>query len=90
MKQFAIFILKYIERKRIATFLDGMEDFFEFGKHRLPEEGPTDVVDLTIDNVGSHFWISRLFEQKMGQQFFIERACDLGQKNWVIVILKEL
>ena len=67
-----------------------MDDFFEFGEHRLPEERPTDIVDLTVNDVGSHFWITGLFEQEMRQQLFVERACDLGQKNRVIVILKEL
>src|SRR2546421_12614802 len=90
LEQFAILVLKNIERKRIATFFDGMGDFFEFGEHRLPEERRADIVDLTINDVGSHFWIARLFEQKMGQQLFVESARDLGQKNWVIVILEEL
>ena len=90
IEQFAILVLKNIERERIPAFFDGMDDFFEFGEHRLPEERPTDIVDLTVNDVGSHFWITGLFEQEMRQQLFVERACDLGQKNRVIVILKEL
>ena len=85
-----IFRFENIERKRVAAFLDGMNDFLEFGEHRLPEKRAAQIVDLSIDDISAHLRIARLLEQMMREQLFVKRRCNLGQKNRVLVILKQL
>src|SRR5438132_14178001 len=80
LEQFAIFVLKNVERERIPAFSDGMDDFFEFGEHRLPEERPTDIVDLTVNDLGSHLWITGVFGREVRQELFVQRGCAVVQE----------
>ena len=58
--------------------------------HGLPEKRAPQIVDLPVDNVGAHLRIARRFEQMIGEEFLVERRCNLSQKNWILVILKPL
>ncbi len=90
LQQGTIFRLENVERQRVIAFFNRVNDFFKLGKHRLPKERASNVVDLPIDQVGAHFWIACLLEQMMGEQLFVKSRGDLGEKDRVIVILKSL
>ena len=79
-----------IERKRVAAFLDRVNDFLELSKHRLPEKCAAQIVDLSIDDIGAHLRIARLLEQMIRKQLFVEGRGNLRQENRVLVILKQL
>src|SRR5262245_30444062 len=79
-EQFAIFGFKNVEGQPRAAFFDRVNNLFELREHSLPEERAANVVDLPIDNIGPHFWVARLFEQKMGQQLFIESRGNFSQE----------
>src|SRR6059058_3829327 len=89
-QELMIFRFENIERKRVAAFLDGMNDFLEFGEHRLPEKRAAQIVDLSIDDISAHLRIARLLEQMMREQLFVEGRGNLRQENRVLVILKQL
>src|SRR4030095_6212076 len=89
-EQLAILRFENIERKRVAAFLDRVNDFLEFVEHRLTEKCAAQIVDLPSDDVSAHLRIARLLEQVMREQLFIECRCDLSQENWVLVVLKQL
>ena len=86
-EQFVIFSFEGVQGQRVAAFFDLVDDPFKFGEHCLPEQCAANVVDLPINDVSAHFWIARLAEQMMGEQFFIECRRHFGEKNRVIVIL---
>ena len=67
-----------------------MNDFFEFGKHRLSEQGAAQIVDFAVDDVSAHLRIARGLKQMMRKQFLVEGGCDLREKDRILVILKEL
>src|SRR5262249_4226679 len=90
LEQVAILALENLQRKRVSTFLDRMNDLLEFGEHGLPKKCSANVIDLSIDDVGAHFWIRGLFEKMMSEQFFVKGRRDFGEKNWIIRILIEL
>src|SRR3954469_24438036 len=89
-QQLVIFGFENVECQRVATFLDGVNDSFEFGKHGLSEERATQIVDFAVDDVSSHLRIVRRPKQMMCQQFLVERRCDLREKVRILVILKQL
>src|SRR5678815_2285270 len=67
-----------------------MDNLFKFGKHRLPEEGASKVVNFPINDVGAPFFVGGLGEKMMCEQFLVKRGGDFGEKNRVIVVLKGL
>ena len=67
-----------------------MNHFLELGEHGLAIKRPANVIDLSIYDVGAHFRIARLLQQEMSKEFFVKGASNFGQKDRVIVILKEL
>ena len=71
-----------------SGLLLGMDRLFEFGKHRLPEEGAAQIVNLAIDQVGLHRAICRFSEKMLGEQDLIERRGHLGQENGIVVGLE--
>src|SRR6266480_7466714 len=89
-EEFVIFRFEDYQRQRIAAFLDGMNEFFEFGKHSLPEDRAAEVIDLPVDDVSPHLRIRGCLEQMMREQFFVERRGYFRQKNRILVILKQL
>src|ERR1700730_11668260 len=89
-EKFVILRFKNIERQRISAFLNGMSDFFKLSKHGLPEERAAQVVDLPVNDISPHLRIARCLEQMMREQFFIKCRGYLGQKNRILVILKQL
>src|SRR4026207_1190784 len=89
-EQLVIFRFENVERQRIAAFLDGVNDSFEFGKHGLSEQGAAQIVDFTVDDVSPHLRIVRGAKQMMRQQFLVERRRDLREKDRILVVLKEL
>src|SRR4029453_9301942 len=80
-EELVILRFENIERKRVAAFLDRMNDFLEFSKHRLPEKRAAQMGDLPVDDVSPHLRIARLLEQMMGEQLFVECRCHLSQEN---------
>src|SRR4029077_20115089 len=78
-EQFMIFRFENVERQRIAVFLDGVNNFFEFGKHGLSEQRAEQIIDLAVDSVSPHFQIFRSPKQMMRQQFLVEGGCDLRE-----------
>src|SRR5437763_8516240 len=70
-EQLVIFRFENVERQRIAAFLDGVNNFFEFGKHRLSEQGAAQIVDYAVDNVSTHLWIARGLKQMMMTQVVV-------------------
>src|SRR5213080_19310 len=90
LKKLPVLRLEDVERERVAAFLDPVDNPFKLGKHRLPKQCAAKIVDLSIDEISAHLRIACLPEQMMGKQLFVERRCDLGQKNWILVILKTL
>src|SRR6266581_2990602 len=76
-EQLVIFRFENVERQRVATFLDGVNNSFEFGKHRLSEQGAAQIIDFAVDDISPHLWIVRSPKQMMGQQFLVERRCNL-------------
>ncbi|KAF5032988.1 hypothetical protein DSECCO2_611380 [anaerobic digester metagenome] len=50
-KQFAVLLSQDLKGQRSACFRYLMGDLLIFGKHRLPEEGGDDVVDLLAYNI---------------------------------------
>ena len=89
-EQLVIFRFENVERQRIAAFLDGVNDSFEFGKHGLSEQGAAQIIDFAVDDVSPHFRIVRSPKQMVRQQFLVERRCDLREKDRILVVLKEL
>src|ERR1700704_2817369 len=87
LQQFVILGFKYIEGKRTSVFFDGVDGALELGKHGLAKECSPKIVDLTVDNIGAHLRIVRLFQQIMSEQFLVERRSDLGKEDRIIVIL---
>src|SRR5205809_6231105 len=90
LEQLVIFRFENVERQRIAAFLDGVNKFFEFGKHRLSEQGAAQIVDFPVDNVSPHLRIVRSPKQVMRKQFLVKRRCDFREKDRILVVLKEL
>ena len=70
-----------IKRERVTAFFDSVNNFLELSKHGLPEKRAPQIVDLPVDNVGAHLRIARRFEQMIGEEFLVERRCNLSQKN---------
>ena len=85
-----IFRLENVEGERVAAFLDRVNDFLELGEQRLSKKGAANVVDLAVDDVGAHFFVGGFFEKMMGEQLFVKRRGDFGEKDGVIVVLVEL
>src|SRR5437016_8576632 len=89
-EEFVIFRFEDCQRQRIATFLDGMNEFFEFGKHGLPKKSAAEIVNLPVDDVSTHLRIRGCLKQMMCKQFFVERRGYFCQENRILVILKQL
>src|SRR6476619_8388491 len=89
-EQLVIFRFENVECQRIAAFLDGVNDSFEFGKHGLSIEGAAQIIDFAVNDVSSHLRIVRSPKQMMRQQFLVERRCDFREKDRILVILKQL
>src|SRR6266481_2050980 len=83
-------IFENLKSERAAVFLDFVDLFFEFGKHGLTKKGLPDILDLAIDEIGAHLHFVGVFEEKVGQEFFVKGRCDLGKKNGISVILEDL
>ena len=79
LEEGVIFRFENVESQRVAAFFDGVDDFLEFGEHGLAEQSAANVIDLSIDQVGAHRLILRMFEKVVGEQLFIEGARDLGE-----------
>src|SRR5437588_6394315 len=79
-----------VERQRVAALFDRVDDFLKLSKHGLPEKSASQVVDLPVDDVGTHLRIARCFQQMIGEKLLVKCRCDLGQKNWIFIILKSL
>src|SRR4029077_18705985 len=90
LQEFVIFRFEDCERQRIATFLDRVNDFFEFGKHGLPKESAAQIVNLSVDDISPHLRIRGCLEQMMCEQFFVKARGYFRQKNRILVILKQL
>src|SRR6266550_1604368 len=80
-EQLVIFRFEAVERQRIAAFLDGVNNFLEFGKHGLSKQRPAQVIDFAVDDVSPHLWIVRSPKQMMRKQFLVERRCDFREKD---------
>ena len=90
LEKFAVLRLENVERKRVAAFLNRVDDLFKLGEHCLPKQRAAKIVDLPVDDISAHLRIVRLLEQMMGEQFFVKCRCDFRQKDRVFVILKTL
>src|ERR671939_184934 len=67
-----------------------MNYFFELSEHGLAKEGCPKIIDLAVNDVGTHLGIARLLQKIVGQQQFVKCARHLSQENGVVVVLKEL
>ena len=67
-----------------------MNNLFKFSEHRLPEQCAAQFVDLPVNDVRPHLRIARCLQQMMRQQLLVERRRHFGQKNRILVILKQL
>ena len=45
---------EHVERQRAAVFLDFVHLFLKLSEHRLAKQDLADVLDLPVDQVGSH------------------------------------
>src|ERR1700736_2609012 len=81
---------KSFKRERPAVFLDFMDLFFKFGKHRLAKQGLPDILDLAINEVRAHLCVISPFQKMVGKKLFGEGRGDFSQENWITVILEKL
>src|SRR5438045_2872574 len=90
LEKFAVLRLENVERKRVAAFLNRVDDLLKLGEHCLPKQRAAKIVDLPVNDISAHLRIACLLEQMMAEQLFVECRRDLGQKDWVLVILTTL
>ena len=88
LQQLVVFRLENVERQRVAALLDGVNNFFEFSKHCLPEQRAAQFIDLPVHDVSAHLRIGCCLQQMMREQLFVERRCHFSEKNRILVILK--
>jgi hypothetical protein len=63
LEKSVIFRFEHGECERIAAFLDGVNDSFEFGKHGLAKQGAAQIIDFAVDDVSPHLWVGSCLQQ---------------------------
>src|SRR4029077_1440131 len=66
---------EYFQCERPAVFLDFMNLFLKFRKHRLTEESLSDIFDLAIDKIGAHLHVVRSFQEIVRKQCLTSGFC---------------